>query len=143
MLDGLRLTEIAIRKVSVKREMNNEEAMDFEETSGARYVTRTSTPILEHGYITPREQIIVAQILGGKMDPDYDLSNLETSQVDLWIQLELVDIFSQMKADQPERRAFAHVIGGCIISAVTEKPQAALDNRKLGADPWARLRDQN
>ena len=77
------------------------------------------------------------------MAPDYDLSNLETSQVDLWIQLELVDIFSQMKADQPERRAFAHVVGRCIASAVTEKPQAAFDDREPGADPWARLRDQN
>ena len=77
------------------------------------------------------------------MAPDYDLSNLETSQVDLWIQLELADIFGQMKADQVERRAFAHVVEGCIVSAVSEKPQAAFDNRKRGADPWARLRDQN
>ena len=33
----------------------------------------------------PTSTIIVAQIRGGKMAPDYDLSNLETSQVDLWI----------------------------------------------------------
>ena len=77
------------------------------------------------------------------MAPDYDLSNLETSQADLWICLQFDAIFGQIMADQAERLGFAPVEGDCIISAVTEKPQAAFDNRKRGADPWARLRDQN
>ena len=77
------------------------------------------------------------------MAPDYDLSNLETSQVDLWIYLQVNAIFGQIMADQAERLGFPLVVGDCIVSAVTEKPQAAFDNRKRGADPWARLRDQN
>jgi hypothetical protein len=77
------------------------------------------------------------------MAPDYDLSNLETSQVDLWINLELDDIFGHIMPEKAERLGFAPVEGDCIISAVAEKPQAAFDNRKRGADPWARLRDQN
>jgi len=77
------------------------------------------------------------------MAPDYDLSNLETSQVDLWINLELDDIFGHIMPEKAERLSFAPVEGDCIISAVTEKPQAAFDNRKRGAAPWARLRDQN
>ena len=77
------------------------------------------------------------------MAPDYDLSNLESSQVDLWIYLQFDAIFGQIIAGQAARLGFPLVQADCIVSAVAEKPQAAFDNRKRGADPWARLRDQN
>jgi hypothetical protein len=77
------------------------------------------------------------------MAPDYDLSNLETSQADLWICLQVNAIFSQIMADQAERLGFPLVVGDCIVSAVTEKPQAIFNNGKGGAGRWARLRKQN
>jgi hypothetical protein len=77
------------------------------------------------------------------MAPDYDLSNLATSQVDLWIYLRFDDIFGQIMADQAERLGFPLVVGDSVVSAVTEKPQAIFNNGKRGADPWARLRKQN
>jgi hypothetical protein len=77
------------------------------------------------------------------MAPDYDLSNLETSQVDLWIYLQFDAIFGQIMADQAERLGFPLAVGDCIVSAVTEKPQAIFNNGKRGADRWARLRKQN
>ena len=77
------------------------------------------------------------------MAPDYDLSNLETSQADLWIYLQFDAIFGQIMADQAERLGFPLAQGDCIVSAVTEKPQALFNNGKRGADRWVRLRDQN
>jgi hypothetical protein len=71
------------------------------------------------------------------------LSNLETSQVDLWIYLQFDAIFGQIMADQAKRLGFPLAVGDCIVSAVTEKPQAIFSNRKWGADRWARLRKQN
>jgi hypothetical protein len=77
------------------------------------------------------------------MAPDYDLSNLETSQVDLWIYLQVDAIRAEILADQAERLGFLLAQGDCIVSAVTEKPQAIFKNGKRGADRWVRLRDQN
>ena len=76
------------------------------------------------------------------MTPDYDLSNLETSQVDLWIYLQFDAIFGQIMADQAERLGFPLAVGNCIVSAVTDKPQAIFNHGKRGADRWARLRKQ-
>ena len=58
------------------------------------------------------------------MAPDYDLSNLPTDQADLWIYLQVDAIFGQIMADQAERLGFPLALGDCIISAMTEKPQA-------------------
>jgi hypothetical protein len=77
------------------------------------------------------------------MAPDYDLSNLETSQVDLWIYLQLDALLDQILAGQAERLGFPLVVGDCIVSAVAEKPQALFQNEKRGADRSGRLRDQN
>jgi hypothetical protein len=62
------------------------------------------------------------------MAPDYDLSNLETSQADLWIYLQADAIFGQIMADQAERLGFPLALGHCIVSAMTEKPQAIFNN---------------
>ena len=77
------------------------------------------------------------------MTPDYDLSNLITDQVKVWIYLQGDTIFGQIMADQAERLGFPLVVGDCIVSAVTEKPQAIFNNGKRGAGRWARLRKQN
>ena len=77
------------------------------------------------------------------MAPDYDLSNLETSQVDLWIYLQVDAIRAEILADQAKRLGFPLTLGGCIVSVVTEKLQAILNNEKCGADRWVRLRKQN
>jgi hypothetical protein len=77
------------------------------------------------------------------MAPDCDLSNLETSQVDLWIYLQFDAILGQIMADQAERLGFPLALGNCIVSAVTEKPLTIFNNGKRGADRWARLRNQN
>ena len=77
------------------------------------------------------------------MAPDNDLSNLETSQADLWIYLQFDAIFGQIMADQAERLGFPLAVGDCIVAALTEKPQAIFNNRKRRADRWARLRKQN
>jgi hypothetical protein len=77
------------------------------------------------------------------MAPDYDLSNLETSQVDLWIYLRFDAIFGQIMANQVERLGCPLVVRDCIVSAVIQKPQALFTNGKRDADRWARLRDQN
>jgi hypothetical protein len=77
------------------------------------------------------------------MAPDYDLSNLETSQVDLWIYLQFDSIFGRIMTDQAERLGFPFLVGDCIVSAVTEKSQALFFKGKRGADRWARLRKQN
>jgi hypothetical protein len=77
------------------------------------------------------------------MAPDYDLSNLETAQVDLWIYLQGNFIFGQIMADQAKRLGFPLVLGDCIAPAMTEKPQAIFSTGKRGADPSARLQKQN
>jgi hypothetical protein len=77
------------------------------------------------------------------MAPDYDLSNRETSQADLWIYHQFDAIFGQIIAGQAERLGFplAQVYG--IVSAVAEKPQAIVENGKWGAERRARLRKEN
>ena len=77
------------------------------------------------------------------MAPDYDLANLETSQVDLWICLQFDDIVGQIVADRAERRGCPLAVGDCIVSAVIEKPQALFNNGRQDADRWARLRNRN
>ncbi|MGD1102201.1 MAG: hypothetical protein ABSA59_09055 [Terriglobia bacterium] len=62
------------------------------------------------------------------MVPDYDLSNLQTSQADLWIYLQVDAIFGQIMADQAERLGSPLARGDCIVSAMTEKPQAIFNN---------------
>ena len=62
------------------------------------------------------------------MAPDYDLSNLETSQADLWIYLQVNAIFSQIMADQAERLGFPLALGDCTVAALTEKPPARLNS---------------
>ena len=77
------------------------------------------------------------------MAPDYDLANLETSQVDLWICLQFDAIVGRIMADRAERRGCPLAVGDCIVSAIAEKPQVIFNNRKWGADRGARLRMQN
>jgi hypothetical protein len=77
------------------------------------------------------------------MAPDYDLSNLETSQVDLWMYLQVDAIFGQIVADQAERLGLPLALGNCIVPAMAEKLRAIFNNGKWGADPRARLRKQN
>jgi hypothetical protein len=62
------------------------------------------------------------------MAPDYDLSNLPASQVDLWFYLQVDAIFGQIVADQAERLGSPLALGNCIVSALREKPQAILNN---------------
>jgi len=62
------------------------------------------------------------------MAPDYDLSNLPTSHLDLWIHLQVDAIFGQIMADQAERLGFPLALGDCIVSAMTVKPQAIFNN---------------
>ena len=50
------------------------------------------------------------------MAPDYDLSNLPTEQVDLWIYLMGNTIFGQIMADQAERNGFPLALGHSIAS---------------------------
>ena len=77
------------------------------------------------------------------MAPDYDLSNLETSQVDLWIYLQVDAIRAEILADQAKRLALPLAQGDCIVSAMTHIPQAIFNNAKQEADRWARFRKQN
>jgi hypothetical protein len=62
------------------------------------------------------------------MAPDYDLSNLPTSHVDLWIHLQVDAIFGQIMADQAERLGFPLALGDCTVAALTEKPPARLNS---------------
>ena len=61
------------------------------------------------------------------MAPDYDLSNLPTSQVDLWIYLQVDSIFDQIMADQAKRLGLPLVSGDCTRAVLTEKPPARLN----------------
>ena len=48
------------------------------------------------------------------MTPDNDLSNLPTSQADVWIYLQVDAILGQILADQAERLGFPLALGaGC------------------------------
>ena len=48
------------------------------------------------------------------MTPDYDLSNLPTSQADVWIYLQVDAILGQILADQVERLGFPLALeAGC------------------------------
>ena len=68
------------------------------------------------------------------MAPDYDLSNLPTSQADLWISLQADAILGQILAEQAERLGFPLALGNCTVAALTEKPQAILNTAQRGAD---------
>ena len=76
------------------------------------------------------------------MAPDYDLSNLPTSQADLWICLQVDAIFGQILSDQVGRLGFPLALGGCIVAALTGKPQAILNGGLRGVDPGVCPRKQ-
>ena len=67
------------------------------------------------------------------MAPDYDLSNLPTDQVGLWIYLQVDAIFGQIMADQAERLGFPPALAGGMVSAMREKPPAIFSNGLRGA----------
>jgi hypothetical protein len=67
------------------------------------------------------------------MAPDYDLSNLPTSQAGLWIHLQGGAIFDQILADQAQRLGLSLVLGDGIVYALREKPQAIFTNGLRGA----------
>ena len=77
------------------------------------------------------------------MAPDYDLSNREISQANLWIYLQFDAIFGQIMAGQAERLGFPLAQAEWVASAVAEKPQATFNNGNWGADRRARLRKEN
>jgi hypothetical protein len=70
----------------------------------------------------------IGQMCGEKMAPDYDLSKLPASDADLWIWLQADVIFGQIMANQAERLGFPLVLGECIVSATTTKPEAIFNN---------------
>jgi hypothetical protein len=52
------------------------------------------------------------------MTPDYDLSNLPTSQANVWIYLQVDAILGQILADQAERLGFPLALGaGCVANS--------------------------
>jgi len=68
------------------------------------------------------------------MTPDYDLSNLEASQADLWLFLRVGAIRAEILAEQAKRLALPLALGRCALAAITEKPQATLNSVQPGAD---------
>jgi hypothetical protein len=62
------------------------------------------------------------------MAPDFDLSNLPSSQVDMWLFLQSGDILGQIMADQAERVGFSLALGDRSVSAIKAKPQAIFNN---------------
>jgi len=68
------------------------------------------------------------------MTPDYDLSNLETSQADLWLFLRVGAIRAEILADRAKRPAWPLALGICAVAAITEEPQATLNSAQPGAD---------
>jgi len=62
------------------------------------------------------------------MAPDYDLSKLPASDAELWICLQADIIVGQIMADQAARLGFPPALGHCIVSAMTEMPQAIFNN---------------
>jgi hypothetical protein len=79
----------------------------------------------------------------GKMASDYDLSNFETSQAELWIYLQFDAIVGQIRAERAERLGCPLAGGDRTVSAAGERPQALFNNGERDADRWARLRNQN
>jgi hypothetical protein len=77
------------------------------------------------------------------MTPDYDLSNLATSEADLWIYLQVEAILGQILADQAERLGFPLALRHCTVAALTEEPPARLNSVRPGAGRWFRLRKQD
>ena len=67
------------------------------------------------------------------MTPDFDLSNLQTDQVDLWIRLRADAIRGQIMADQAERLGFAFALPGGIVSTVSREAPAIFSNGLRGA----------
>jgi hypothetical protein len=68
------------------------------------------------------------------MTTDHDLSNLPTSQADLWICLQIDAILRQILAEQAERLGYPLALGGCTVAALTEKPQVIFNTAQRGAD---------
>ncbi len=68
------------------------------------------------------------------MAPDYDLSNLPTSQADLWISLQADAILGQILTEQAERLGCPLALRDCTVAALTEKPQAIFNTARRGAD---------
>jgi hypothetical protein len=68
------------------------------------------------------------------MTPDYDLSNLPTSQADLWVFLQADDILSQILTKQAERLGCPLALRGCTFAARMEEPQAIFNTARRGAD---------
>jgi hypothetical protein len=68
------------------------------------------------------------------MTPDYDLSNLETSQADRWLFLRAGAIRAEILADQAKRLALPLALGSCAVAAISGKPQATLNSVQPGAD---------
>ena len=59
------------------------------------------------------------------MTPDYDLSNLPTSQADVWIYLQVDAILGQILADQAERLGFPLALGaGCAANPWNRRIEA-------------------
>jgi hypothetical protein len=68
------------------------------------------------------------------MAPDYDLSNLPTSQAELWICLQVDAILRQILAEQAGRLGYPLALGDCTVAALTEKPQVIFNTAQRGAD---------
>lgn len=62
------------------------------------------------------------------MAPDYDLTNLATDQVDLWIYLQADAILGQIVADQAERLGFPLALGNGSVAAMRGTPPAILNS---------------
>jgi len=77
------------------------------------------------------------------MAPDFDLSNLENAQVEMWFFLRVDDILGQILAGQSKRLAFPSALRDCMVTALTSAPMAGLNSVKPGADRVAHLRKQN
>jgi len=77
------------------------------------------------------------------MAPDYDLSNLQNAQVEMWFFLRADDIFGQILAGQSKRLAFPIALRDCMVAALTRAPLAGLNCVQPGADRCAHLRKQN
>ena len=60
------------------------------------------------------------------MTPDYDLSNLPTSQADLWIYLQVDAILGQILTDQAERLGFPLALGAGFVANSWNRRSEAL-----------------
>jgi hypothetical protein len=78
-----------------------------------------------------------------KMTPDFDLSNLENAQVEMWFFLRIDDILGQILAGQSKRLAFPAALRDCMVTALTAAPMAGVNSVKPGADRLSQLRKQN